>query len=64
MHFARDGCPTWDVYDAVAWSVVSELSEMSVANKSRPRPIFPILQGEDGKPMRKFTWWTFHINEI
>ncbi|MCP5054031.1 MAG: Gfo/Idh/MocA family oxidoreductase [bacterium] len=28
--------PDMDVYDAVAWSVVSQLSEMSVANKSRP----------------------------
>ncbi|MBN1272450.1 MAG: Gfo/Idh/MocA family oxidoreductase [Candidatus Aminicenantes bacterium] len=28
--------PDMDVYDAAAWSVVSELSERSVANKSRP----------------------------
>ena len=28
--------PDMDVYDAAAWSVVSELSECSVANKSRP----------------------------
>ncbi|MFC1560860.1 Gfo/Idh/MocA family protein [Candidatus Latescibacterota bacterium] len=33
----REGLPTdMDVYDAAAWSVVSELSERSVANKSRP----------------------------
>ena len=28
--------PDMDVYDAASWSVVSELSERSVANKSRP----------------------------
>jgi len=28
--------PDMDVYDAAAWSVVSELSEISVANKSKP----------------------------
>jgi len=28
--------PDLDVYDAAAWSVVSEMSERSVANKSRP----------------------------
>lgn len=28
--------PDMDVYDAAAWSVVSELSERSVANKSKP----------------------------
>ncbi|HUU97609.1 MAG TPA: Gfo/Idh/MocA family oxidoreductase [Phycisphaerae bacterium] len=33
----REGTPTdMDVYDAAAWSVVSELTERSVANKSRP----------------------------
>ena len=33
----REGLPMdMDVYDAAAWSVVSELSERSVANKSRP----------------------------
>jgi len=33
----RTGTPTdMDVYDAAAWSVVSELSEQSVANRSRP----------------------------
>ena len=33
----REGKPLdMDVYDAAAWSVVSELSEISVANKSRP----------------------------
>ena len=32
----REGIPTdMDVYDAAAWSVVSELSERSVANRSR-----------------------------
>ena len=33
----RNGSPLdMDVYDAAAWSVVSELSERSVANRSRP----------------------------
>jgi len=33
----REGSPPdMDVYDAAAWSVVSELSERSIANKSRP----------------------------
>jgi hypothetical protein len=33
----REGLPTdMDVYDAAAWSVVSELSERSVADRSRP----------------------------
>ena len=33
----HEGSPTdQNVYDAVAWSVVSELSERSVANRSRP----------------------------
>ncbi len=33
----REGVPTdMDVYDAAAWSVVSELTERSVANRSRP----------------------------
>lgn len=33
----REGIPVdIDVYDAAAWSVVSELSEISVANKSKP----------------------------
>ncbi len=33
----RTGTPTdWNVYDAASWSVVFELSECSVANKSRP----------------------------
>jgi len=33
----RRGTPTdWNVYDAASWSVVFELSERSVANRSRP----------------------------
>ena len=33
----RTGTPTdWNVYDAASWSVVFELSERSVANRSRP----------------------------
>ena len=33
----REGIePDSDVYDAVAWSVIAPLSEMSVADKSRP----------------------------
>ncbi len=33
----REGTPTdMDVYDGAAWSVVSELTERSVANRSRP----------------------------
>jgi len=28
--------PDMDVYDAAAWSVVSELSERSIAGKSQP----------------------------
>ncbi len=37
IHSLRTGEPMdMDVYDAAAWSVVTELSELSVANKSRP----------------------------
>ena len=33
----REGLPIdMDVYDAAAWSAVTELSEISVANKSKP----------------------------
>jgi len=33
----RTGTPTdWNVYDAASWSVIFELTERSVANKSRP----------------------------
>ena len=33
----RSGTPTdWNVYDAASWSVIFELSQRSVANKSRP----------------------------
>ena len=33
----REGIPTdWNVYDAASWSVLFELTERSVANKSRP----------------------------
>jgi hypothetical protein len=37
MKCLREGIePDSDVYDAVAWSVIAPLSEMSVADKSRP----------------------------
>jgi hypothetical protein len=45
--------PDMDVYDAAAWSVVSELSERSVANKSRPMdfPDFTRGQWQTNKPI-------------
>ncbi|MHC4942191.1 MAG: Gfo/Idh/MocA family protein [Planctomycetota bacterium] len=37
IHCLKNGLPLdMDVYDAAAWSVVSDLTERSVANKSRP----------------------------
>ena len=37
IHCLRNGLPTdQDVYDAVDWSVVSGLTELSVANRSKP----------------------------
>lgn len=37
IHCLRGGMPLdLDVYDAAAWSAVSQLSEMSVANRSKP----------------------------
>jgi hypothetical protein len=42
----RAGLPTdWDVYDAAAWSAVSELSERSVARGSRPMDIPDFTRG-------------------
>ncbi len=38
--------PDMDVYDAAAWSVVSELSERSVANKSRPMDFPDFTRGK------------------
>lgn len=45
--------PDMDVYDAASWSVVSELSERSVANKSRPVdfPDFTRGQWKTNKPI-------------
>jgi predicted dehydrogenase len=42
----RTGVPTdWDVYDAAAWSAVSELSERSVARGSRPMDVPDFTRG-------------------
>jgi predicted dehydrogenase len=42
----RAGLPTdWDVYDAAAWSVISELSERSVAGGSRPMDVPDFTRG-------------------
>ena len=38
--------PDMDVYDAAAWSVVSELSERSVANRSRPVDVPDFTRGK------------------
>jgi len=43
----QTGTPTdMDVYDAAAWSVVSELSERSVADKSRPKDFPDFTRGK------------------
>ncbi|MFH1943469.1 MAG: Gfo/Idh/MocA family oxidoreductase [bacterium] len=43
----RTGTPTdFDVYDAAAWSVISELSERSVADKSRPQDFPDFTRGQ------------------
>lgn len=42
----RNGLPTdMDVYDAAAWSVISELTENSVARRSRPEDIPDFTRG-------------------
>ncbi len=42
----REGLPTdMDVYDAAAWSVITELSEISVANKSKPVDVPDFTRG-------------------
>ena len=42
----REGSPTdMDVYDAASWSVLTEISEMSVANRSRPIDIPDFTRG-------------------
>ena len=42
----REGLPMdMDVYDGAAWSVMSELSERSVANKSRPIDVPDFTRG-------------------
>ncbi len=42
----REGSPTdMDVYDAASWSVLTEVSEMSVANRSRPIEIPDFTRG-------------------
>ena len=42
----REGLPMdMDVYDGAAWSVMSELSERSVANKSRPEDVPDFTRG-------------------
>jgi len=43
--------PDYDVYDAAAWSAVTELSETSVANRSRPVD-FPDFTGGKWKTNR------------
>ena len=46
IHCLRNGLPLdMDVYDAAAWSVVSELSERSVANRSRPVDVPDFTRG-------------------
>jgi hypothetical protein len=35
-----------NVYDAAAWSVISELSEISVANRSKPVDIPDFTRGQ------------------
>ncbi len=46
IHCLRKGLPTdMDVYDAAAWSVVSELSERSVASRSRPQDVPDFTRG-------------------
>ncbi|MFC1551037.1 Gfo/Idh/MocA family protein [Candidatus Latescibacterota bacterium] len=50
----REGLPTdMNVYDAAAWSVVTELSKRSVANKSRPMdfPDFTRGKWKTAKPL-------------
>ena len=37
--------PDMDVYDAAAWSVISELSERSVARRSRPIDVPDFTRG-------------------
>ena len=37
--------PDMDVYDAAAWSVISELSEQSVAQRSRPVDVPDFTRG-------------------
>lgn len=55
----RTGAPTdMDVYDAAAWSAVSELSERSIANKSRTVD-FPDFTGGMWKKHR-----TLHVMEV
>ncbi len=42
----REGLPTdMDVYDAAAWSVITELSEISVANRSKPVDVPDFTRG-------------------
>ncbi len=47
IHCLRTGQPTdMDVYDAAAWSVISECTEYSVANRSRPVDIPDFTRGQ------------------
>jgi hypothetical protein len=47
IHCLRNGLPMdMDVYDAAAWSVVSELSERSVASRSRPMDFPDFTRGK------------------
>lgn len=53
VNAVRDGAqPTIDVYDAVTWSVVTELSEQSVAGRSRPVDVPDFTRGrwKDRRP--------------
>jgi predicted dehydrogenase len=46
IHCLRNGLPMdMDVYDAAAWSVICELSERSVANRSRPVDVPDFTRG-------------------
>jgi hypothetical protein len=43
----REGQPTdYNVYDAAAWSALSELTERSVADRSRPQDIPDFTRGK------------------
>jgi hypothetical protein len=50
----RSGAPTdMDVYDAASWSVICELTETSVANRSKPVDFPDFTRGgwKEGRPL-------------